>query len=318
MALGKSLIHLIEASIRRRAPSGQPPLQIPARRVYILPSATGALFGVLLLVMLAGATNYGNNLAFTLTFWLAAAALVSMHRAHRNLAGLELSAISAEPVFAGERAMFAVELASQARPARRGLRVAGGATGTGRAISVGRGRPDCLHVETQTHGRGRLGCPRLTISSRYPMGLFRCWSHAAPTAHVVVYPAPINRLAHATSGQAGDEGQLERAAAGDAVFFGHRRFQTGDSQRRIDWKASARTDDLIITEHHKTRAPTHWFDYATLAALDPESRLSQLAYWVVEADRNGAVYGLCLPRRTLGPAAGTAHRRACLEALALF
>lgn len=308
----------IDASIRRRAPSGQPPLRIPARRVYILPSATGGLFGVLLIVMLAGATNYGNNLAFTLTFWLAAAALVSMHRAHRNLAGLELAGVSAEPVFAGENARFAIELASQARPARRGLRVSGGATGIGRAISVDRDGTASACIEARTLGRGRLVCPRLTIGSRYPMGLFRCWSHAAPTAHVVVYPAPIDRLGRSASAPDGDDDQVEQAHAGDAVFAGHRHFQTGDSWRRIDWKASARTDDLIITEHSDTRAPTHWFDYAALDALDPEARLSQLAYWILEADRNGTVYGLSLPRRTLGPAAGTAHRRACLEALALF
>ncbi|MGN8157067.1 DUF58 domain-containing protein [Salinisphaera sp. RV14] len=312
------LSHRIDAAIRRRAPSGPPPLRIPARRVYIVPSATGALFGVLLVVMLAGATNYGNNLAFTLTFWLAAAALVSMHRAHRNLAGLALAEVQAAPVFAGETACFVIELASHARPVRRGLHVAGGATDIGRALAVDRERAGQASIAVPTHGRGRLNCPRLTISSRYPMGLFRCWSHAAPSARVLVYPAPIDRLGPAAMAQAGDEGHTEPARAGEALFAGHRRFQTGDSRRRIDWKASARTDDLIITEHHDTRAPSHWFDYATLDALAPEARLSQLAYWVVEADRHGAVYGLRLPRQTLGPATGTAHRRDCLEALALF
>lgn len=249
--------------------------------MYILPSATGALFGVLLVVMLAGATNYGNNLAFSLTFWLAAAALVSMHRAHRNLAGVELADVRAAPVFAGETACFVIELASHARPARRGLHVAGGTTGIGRAIAVDRERAGHASIEVPTHGRGRLSCPRLTISSRYPMGLFRCWSHAAPTAHVVVYPAPLDRLGPAGMAPTGDDGHAEPVRTGEAVFAGHRRFQTGDSRRRIDWKASARTDNLIITEHQDTRAPTHWFDYATLDALAPEARLSQLAYWVI-------------------------------------
>ncbi len=229
-----------------------------------------------------------------------------------------LPRVSAEPVFAGENARFAIRLASRARPARRGLRVAGGATGIGRAISVDRDRTASAYIEAPTLGRGRLVCPRLTIGSRYPMGLFRCWSHAVPTAHVVVYPAPIDRLGCRASAPACNDGQLEQTRAGNAAFAGHRRFQTGDSRRRIDWKASARTDDLIITRHSDTRAPTRWFDYAALEALAPEARLSQLTYWVLEADRHGAAYGLSLPRRTLGPAAGAAHRRACLEALALF
>ncbi|MES1937964.1 DUF58 domain-containing protein [Salinisphaera hydrothermalis] len=317
-SLTRRLADRIEATIRRRAPSGRPPLRIPARRVYILPSGTGALFGVLLLVMLAGATNYGNNLAFSLTFWLAAAALVSMHRAHRNLAGLELAGVRAEPVFAGETAIFDVELASRARPPRRGLYVSGSASETSTAVSAARDRNGYVRIAKATHGRGRLVCPRLTISSRYPMGLFRCWSYATPEAHGLVYPAPIDRLGEPTSAGDTGDGHLDRSRRGEALFSGHRRFQSGDSRRRIDWKASARTDYLMITEHSETQTPTHWFDYDTLTALAPEARLSQLAYWILAADRRGAVYGLRLPKHTLAPATGPAHRRACLEALALF
>lgn len=268
--------------------------------------------------MLAGATNYGNNLAFSLTFWLGAAALVSMHRAHRNLAGLDVADVRAEPVFAGQTACFAVALASRARPTRRGLRVTGGATRMGRALAVDRDRADTAYIEAQTVGRGRLLCPRLTVASRYPMGLFRCWSYAAPSVHVLVYPAPVDHLGQSALAPAAGDGQTEQTRAGDAIFAGHRRFQTGDSWRRIDWKASARTDELIITEHSDTHAPTAWYDYDTLDALAPEARLSQLAYWVIEAERHGTVYGLRLPQQTFGPANGAGHRRACLEALALF
>ncbi|HET7315677.1 DUF58 domain-containing protein [Salinisphaera sp.] len=284
----------------------------------MLPSATGALFGVLLVVMLAGATNYGNNLAFTLTFWLAAAALVSMHRAHRNLAGIELAAVTAEPVFAGQTAVFHVEITSRARLPRRGLALSGGATRTGRPLTVARDHAASAAVHAPTIGRGRLACSRLTITSRYPMGLFRCWSHASPTAHILVYPTPVDRLGRPVSNHTTGDGRAVDTHSGDATFAGHRRFQSGDSLRRIDWKASARTDDLLITEQNNSRAPAPWFDYAALGVLAPEARLSQLAFWVVEAEAAGHAYGLKLPRATLGPARGPAHRRACLEALALF
>ena len=52
--------------------------------------------------------------------------------------------------------------------------------------------------------------------------------------------------------------------------------------------------------------------------LAPEDRLSRLAAWVEAAQRAGAVYGLSLPGQSLAPGEGDAHRRECLEALALW
>ncbi len=55
-----------------------------------------------------------------------------------------------------------------------------------------------------------------------------------------------------------------------------------------------------------------------LPHLDTEARLSQLAAWVVEAERSGLPYGLRLPGMEIPPACGAAHRHACLKALALY
>lgn len=320
--------HRIDAALRRRAPRGAPPLEIPGRRVYILPSATGGLFGVLLVVMLLGATNYGNNLAFLLTFWLAGVALVSMHRAHRNLAGLEIASVQAAPVFAGEIAVFDVTLTSRARLARRGLTVqaanrsadntATRGVSSDAGVSTSPESPAIARLTSPALRRGRIDCPRLTIASRYPMGLFRCWSHAVPTAHALVYPAPadVRGAARPAAARSDASNRLERI--GEALFAGHRQYRPGDALRRIDWKASARTDEWMVTEDSDTRAPTARFDYTELDDLAPEARLSQLAFWIVEADRHRQSWTLVLPGQTLGPASGSAHRRACLEALALF
>ena len=59
-------------------------------------------------------------------------------------------------------------------------------------------------------------------------------------------------------------------------------------------------------------------DYAALpASLAPEARLARLARWVLEAEAAGLRYGLTLPGAQLPPGEGEAHRRACLDALAL-
>ena len=60
-------------------------------------------------------------------------------------------------------------------------------------------------------------------------------------------------------------------------------------------------------------------DWRELNALPYEARIRRLARWVDEAERDGRRYRLVLPGQPpLGPAQGSAHRHACLKALALM
>jgi uncharacterized protein (DUF58 family) len=59
-----------------------------------------------------------------------------------------------------------------------------------------------------------------------------------------------------------------------------------------------------------------WQDMSEMA--DKEMRLSQLCQWVLQAESSGLNYGLELPGRVIAPARGSAHRHACLKALALY
>ena len=54
------------------------------------------------------------------------------------------------------------------------------------------------------------------------------------------------------------------------------------------------------------------------ASGDLETRLSQLARWVVIAERQNHAYGLRLGGQRIAPGRGEQHFHACLRALALF
>lgn len=318
---GAAISRCIERYIRRRTPSAAPPLRVSRRRVYILPTASGGLFALLLVVMGLGATHYQNNLAFALTFWLGATALVSMHRAHRNLVGLSLTTASAPAAFAGQTLDFRITLASNARIARHSLRICGmpeSKSGTAPAaprLTVPATAPRTIPVSVAAGRRGYRRCPMLRIESRYPLGLFRAWTQLAPATWALVYPYPHGDSAYPAA--AGHEpGQTADGARGGEQFIGHRRYRAGDSPRRIDWKASARGTELLVTEHSDAQRPTRWFDYDRLTGLSAEARLSQLALWVINAETDGQPYALVLSGQCLGPALGSAHRHACLAALA--
>ena len=60
-------------------------------------------------------------------------------------------------------------------------------------------------------------------------------------------------------------------------------------------------------------------DWAQLGGLDYEARISRLARWVDEAERDGRRYRLRLPGHPdIGPDRGAPHRHACQRALALL
>ncbi len=59
-------------------------------------------------------------------------------------------------------------------------------------------------------------------------------------------------------------------------------------------------------------------DFSALRFHDAEQRLSQLALWVIEAERARRPYSLRLPNTDIAPAVGEAHFHRCMRALSLF
>ena len=89
---------------RRSAIPWEGDFPLTRRRVYVLPSRMGMVFGAALGAMLLLTINYGLSLGYVLVFVLAGASLVSLFHAWRNLAGLVLRPGRGDPVHAGDTA----------------------------------------------------------------------------------------------------------------------------------------------------------------------------------------------------------------------
>jgi hypothetical protein len=62
-----------------------------------------------------------------------------------------------------------------------------------------------------------------------------------------------------------------------------------------------------------------FLDFAMLPGhMNLEMKLSRMTSWVVRAETYGLTYVFCLDSSIFGPAAGPAHKEACLQALALY
>ena len=320
MSLSSTLQQRIGNWARRRHGVDTSPVTITNRRIYILPTRLGLMYAVAVIAMGVGAMNYGNNLALMLSFLLAALGFVAMHHTHRNLAGLRIHALANEPVFAGQQLHIQLAIENPSLQLRLGLQAVINNSedpAHSQSVMVNGDTPTTLQLPLTSQRRGWLQIDRLTISTRYPFGLFRGWTVLHLPIRCLVYPRPSERSNTPPPTQF-DSRHTQDMHRGDEEFAGLRSFHPGDSPRRIAWKAYAREQGLMVKQYAGTSISTCMFDWDALAGLDTELRLSRLCRWVLDSHQQGIAYGLKLPGFNAAPALREAHRSRCLQALALF
>lgn len=300
-------------------------LQLTQRNVYILPTRAGWVFALTLGVLLVASINYQLSLGYLLTFLLAGSGLVSMHVTHATLRGLSLHLRPPQPVFAGDAAMVECVLASTAPRTRHGigLRLAGPERPLHWSwTDVPAGGQSAMQLSFVAPRRGRLPLPHVVLETRFPLGLFRAWSEWRPQATVLAYPQPERPTPPLPPARAaGGEASTARSSEGGELE-GIRAYRRGDPLKLVVWKKAARALDtggeLVSRDTRSAARQELWLDWAATGGLSPEARLSRLAAWVLAVEPSGAAWGLRLPGREWPPATGEAHRRAALEALALW
>jgi uncharacterized protein (DUF58 family) len=287
------------------------------RRIFILPSRTGAAFALALMLMLLAAINYQNSLAYSLTFLLSSLFIVAILHTYRNLAGLTVKASGATPVFVGEQGGFRLQLVSGGR-AHQAIAL-GWAASDMQVLDVAvDGVSDC-QLGLLASQRGWLRPGRIRVESRFPLGILVSWSWLDLDQALLVYPRPLvaDLPAH-TGGDADEEEEGARSRGqGSDDFQGLRAYQPGDSKKRLHWKAYSRGQGLLVKDFAALAGRDLCLDFNQLGG-DVETRLSKLCHWVLQLSAAQQPFALRLPGVELPVASGLAQRDACLRALALF
>ena len=136
-------------------------------------------------------------------------------------------------------------------------------------IEPGHDASPAYRIPTERRGALALGPALAAVTD--PLGLARRGHVVAdsdevlvrPRVHVIVPPVfgAGRRLAH-------DDDRTPRPAATDAAgeFLAVRPYETGDDPRRVHWRSSARTDELMVRQFEAPRRG------ATLVVLDTRAR----------------------------------------------
>ena len=268
----------------------------------------GIGFLLLCAVLILASLNYNNTLALSFSVFLSVIFLLLLLHAWRNAAGLRLTGAAVEPVFCGEP----IRLRLQSGPKPPPLLALRVMEPSGAQLRLDSGNPQQCNLDLTfpSRRRGLLSLDTVSLQSDYPLGICRVSLRIPLRTNCWVYPAPHKE----TFGVPTLVGEV--SASGDD-YAGIRPYHPGDAVQRIDWKACARSDRLLIKEFTGSSDDVQWSDWRDLASFPMESALSHLSAAVLRAAEKNILYGLKLPDRVIAPSRGEAHKHACLQALVL-
>ncbi|MGM0569216.1 DUF58 domain-containing protein [Marinobacter sp.] len=284
------------------------------RCIFILPTAAGWVFGLLLVVMLLTGINYQNSLIYLLTFLLGALFVAAMHQTHNNLSGLQLALLQPGEGFAGDAIPFRFVL--QGPHEATAIELGAEAGGPIILSVVGSERIEGT-LQIPSRERGFLRPDRVRVETRFPFGLLMAWSWLRPATPALVYPRPVlPPRAPEGSVEAGDSEAVAVSQGQDQVEL--RPWREGDLSARVDWKRYSRNGEMTVADWEGEQGSPQWLDFEGFPGVDHELRLSYLTALVLDRDRVGEPWGLRLPGVMIEPDRGAHHRRQCLRSLATW
>ena len=97
--------------------------------------------------------------------------------------------------------------------------------------------------------RGRYLITGFRISTKFPAGFFKKWRTIDASGEILVYPKPkpLDDFYHALPMLAGRIESQARGSGDD--LYAIRRYHPSDHIRHIDWKATAKSLDMMVREH---------------------------------------------------------------------
>lgn len=278
----------------------------------IVPTKFGLAFGALLLIMFIWSINHQLNLGYALVFLNFIIAAFAAALTVTNLSHLHLSIGDATPVFAGEIAHIPIHLRDNSNRPRPALTIANREY-SAECDGIDANSSATITLPQRAKARGWQPTEPLEIRTSLPLNLFVTWQWIHPIHKHLVYPAPkgeqpIPRINSEKNGEHLAEG------LGDDELTHLAPYRNGDPLSRVAWKQLGR-GDMMIKRFAGQGSDNVILDYAH-ANGDHETRLSQLAKWIIEAETAGMNYQLKLPHYQSPSAQGKRHYHQCLQQLA--
>ncbi len=291
------------------------PQTLNSRNVYVLPSRFGWAYALVVLTLFFSAINYQINTIFLMAFLLVIIGMASAWEAQENLKNLAFKFIALEDAQEGMPAKLTLFIHTNNK-ARFGLdfQIASQAV-----VHFEKIPPEGLQViiPIESTKRGYFSLPRIYISSRYPLGIFRVWAYAYFYEHYYVYPRPVNPGFWPNYFL--DQNTTKKHRLGEEEFYDLKSAENPwRTPNLIAWKIAAKGQGWYLKTMSSYEDYCWIFKLTDLPGNDLELKLQQLSYWLQTAEANGQIYGLELSATQTSFSRGNEHLRHCLRQLAFY
>jgi len=265
---------------------------------------SGKIFFFFLFAIIIVAMMTGNNLLFLILAGMLSFMIVSGIESERNIRYLEMMRMLPVQVFAKRPSVMGYGIRNPRNASNRLVIEDILNLGLGH---LSKGMTERLSAEVIFPKRGIVHLGRVKVSTTYPYGLFRKSIDFDLSQDILVFPEPI---ACSTSASLGIEGQ-GKGKAHDSISH-VRPYVPGDPLSSVVWKKQHLG---LVSRVIEGGSGTNGI-VVLLPGGDPELKLSNATFIILELYRAGSAFGLVVNDYFSGIDSGRSHKLEILGKLA--
>ena len=293
------------------------------RQLYILPTKAGWVFAFLVLTLFLASIKFSHQATFLLTFLLCGFGIISSFHTQKNINGITISLKDSIAIFANEKTEFICRLNNSTDTKRHNIWLL--CKDQHYCVDIEPNNTIKQSIQLKAKQRGVFQIPPVNITSHFPLGILFGWSRKfQSSAKCMVYPAPKDLLPVPDTTLIQSESGQEQVVTTNSLqqngeqISSLKPYQIGDRLRDIHWPSLAKSNQLISKEYDNNTEYKCIFSWQQVSSLNTEDKLSQLTYWLLDAEKNQTSYQLSIPGFDSLHDHGNQHLKQCLEKLALW
>jgi uncharacterized protein (DUF58 family) len=281
-------------------------------RLLTLPTFYGGMLLPLLLLIILSALNYNNSYAIAVALFITTMYGMSMALNTVPLTQIQLLSVFIDDV--EEEVEPKIELSIKNTKNKTSFFQIKTNLKENFPYQIEGNTVKTIAIPIKPQKRGKYEAPRIVLENTLPFGFSKSSGFFLPPAIYWVTPKKIKNIPEIPKGK--EEEHVKKFSNQGEQLHHLRNYQRGDSLRDVDWKSSAKTNDLLTRVYDKPNNGYCSIIWEEILSNDIEEKLSIIETWIDEANKkNWSIY-LQTPRGTFGPGGGLEFKKSISRFLA--
>lgn len=263
------------------------------KRPFIIPSRFGIYFGSGILVLLALAYTYANQLIYMIAFFYSSILFIAMHVTNNNIKPVDISEFFIRNFFQDENGSIKITLQNNhAKYFARFIQIDIPEYKLQAIVpEIPPNSYRTIEIPFSRANRGSYAYPKVTLSTKFPFNLFYSWKRLTWSETFFTYPARegTSEPPYSSEDELSKKLDLHSSVFESSTdnFLGHREYTQYDNYKRIDWKVYARKNKLFVKTYETESSRICFIDFSEYFQnlSDFDKRIKQVTKWIFDAQK---------------------------------